>query len=67
MSNLGNAGGPWTCRVVASSTALPSPRSKIIPEEDWRPLGEFDPITGRSNVDYPQARRWRPIEEFSRW
>jgi hypothetical protein len=53
--------------VVASSTALPSPRSKIIPEEDWRPLGEFDPITGRSNVDYPQARRWRPIEEFSRW
>lgn len=38
-----------------------------IPDEDWRPIGEIDPITGRSTVDLEKARRWRPIEEFWGW
>ena len=36
-------------------------------EERWRYLGEVDPITGRSTVDYSLANRWRPIGEFWRW
>jgi hypothetical protein len=35
-------------------------------EEDWRPIGEIDPVTGRSTVDYSLARRWRPLSEFWR-
>jgi hypothetical protein len=37
------------------------------PEERWRYLGEIDPKTGRSTVDYSKASGWRPIEEFWRW
>ena len=37
------------------------------PEERWRSLGEIDPTTGRLTVDYSEARRWRPIEEFWQW
>jgi hypothetical protein len=43
------------------------PPVREIPDEDWRPLGEIDAITGRSTVDLEKARRWRPIEEFWRW
>jgi hypothetical protein len=43
------------------------PPLEEIPEEDWRPIGEIDPVTGRSIVDLEKARRWRPIEEFWRW
>jgi hypothetical protein len=36
-------------------------------EEDWRPIGEIDPVTGRSTVDLAKARRWRSLAEFWRW
>jgi hypothetical protein len=36
------------------------------PEEEWRPIGEIDPVTGHSTVDLEKARRWRPIEELWR-
>jgi hypothetical protein len=37
-----------------------------IPEENWhwRPLGEIDPATGRSTVDYSKASGWRPLRDF---
>jgi hypothetical protein len=45
----------------------PEPPVEEIPDEDWRPLGEIDPTTGLSTVDYSKARRWRRIDEFWRW
>jgi hypothetical protein len=43
------------------------PAVEDLPDEDWRPIGEVDTVTGQSTVDYSAARRWRPIEEFWRW
>jgi hypothetical protein len=43
-----------------------SPVDKIS-DEEWRPIGEIDPITGRCTVDLEKARRWRPLSEFWRW
>ena len=40
---------------------------EVIPDEEWRPIGEIDPATGRSTVDYSRASRWRPLSEFWRW
>jgi hypothetical protein len=45
----------------------PEPAVREIPDEDWRPIGEIDPATGRSTVDYSKASGWRPVEEFWRW
>jgi hypothetical protein len=45
----------------------PEPPVKEIPDEDWRPIGEIDPATGRSTVDYSKASGWRPLKEFLRW
>lgn len=33
-------------------------------EDRWRPIGEIDPATGRAQVDYGQAQRWRPLAEL---
>jgi hypothetical protein len=38
----------------------PEPAVEELPDEEWRPLGEIDPATGRSTVDYSLANRWRP-------
>jgi hypothetical protein len=50
-------------RILDATPEADSQRVRI----RWRYLGELDPATGRSTVDYSAARRWRPIEEFSRW
>ena len=37
-------------------------------EEQWVQLGEIDPLTGRSTVDYSRASAWRPLSElWRRW
>jgi hypothetical protein len=36
-------------------------------EDRWRPIGEIDPVTGRSTVDLEKARRWTPLAELRRW
>ncbi|HEX3326694.1 MAG TPA: hypothetical protein VHV50_06840 [Actinomycetota bacterium] len=45
----------------------PEPLVEKIPDEEWRPIGEIDPIAGGSTVDLEKARRWRPLSEFRRW
>jgi hypothetical protein len=45
----------------------PEPAVEEIPDEEWRPIGEIDPATGRSTVDVSKARGWRPLKEFLRW
>jgi hypothetical protein len=42
----------------------PEPAVEDLPDEDWRPLGEIDPATGRSTVDYSKASGWRPLRDF---
>jgi hypothetical protein len=39
----------------------PEPAVEDLPDEEWRPLGEIDPITGRATVDYTRASAWRPL------
>jgi hypothetical protein len=51
-------------RIVDGS---PEPAVEEIPDEDWRPIGEIDPITGRSTVDLEKARPWRSLSELWRW
>ena len=46
---------------------LDAPIEEAGDEERWRPIGEIDPVTGRSTVDYSNARRWRPLAERWRW
>ena len=37
-----------------------------IPDSEWRELGSIDE-TGRGQVDYGLAHRWRPLAERWRW
>jgi hypothetical protein len=41
----------------------PEPQVEEIPDEEWRLLGEIDPIREGSTVDYSKARGWRPLGE----
>jgi hypothetical protein len=43
-----------------------TPESPVedLPDEEWRPIGEIDPLTGRANVDYSKASGWRPLHEW---
>jgi hypothetical protein len=41
-------------------------RFKEEAEEERIPLGELDPVTGRSTADYSKASGWRPLDEFLR-
>ena len=38
-----------------------------VPNEEWRELGSIDPVTGRPEVDWTRASRWRPLSEHLRW
>lgn len=38
-----------------------------IPDAEWRELGSIDPVTGRPQVDWTRANRWRPLSERRRW
>jgi hypothetical protein len=44
----------------------PEPPVEDLPDEDWRPSGEIDPVTG-PRIDWALASCWRPIEELWRW
>jgi hypothetical protein len=41
------------------------PPVEDIPDEDWRPIGEIEPVTG-PRIDWTLAIAWRPLEEFWR-
>ena len=38
-----------------------------IPDSEWRELGSIDPVSGRPQVDWTRASRWRPLAERWRW
>ena len=41
----------------------PEPEVEDISDEDWRPIGEIDPVTG-PRIDWTLASHWRPLSEF---
>jgi hypothetical protein len=53
--------------IVDPDVRVPVTMAGADDENDWREIGEIDPITGRARVDYSLARRWRPLSEFWRW
>ena len=38
-----------------------------VPDSEWRELGTIDPTTGRPQIDWARASRWRPLAERWRW
>jgi hypothetical protein len=38
-----------------------------VPPSEWRQLGSIDANTGRPEIDWTRASRWRPLSEFWRW
>ena len=38
-----------------------------IPDSGWGELGTIDPTSGRPQIDWTRASRWRPLAERRRW
>ncbi len=41
----------------------PEPPVEELPDEEWRPIGELDPVTG-PRIDWALASHRRPLSEF---
>jgi hypothetical protein len=41
----------------------PEPPVEEVPDEEWRPIGELDPVTG-PRIDWALTSHWRPLSEF---
>ena len=42
-------------------------RVENIPDSEWCEIGSIERVTGRAQVDWTRASRWRPLAERWRW
>ena len=65
----------FTLHIMASGVILDADdgppdfpeRVRDVPDEQWRELGSIDATTGRAQIDWTRASRWRPLAERWRW